>query len=109
MLTYRKAYLQRLKENRPLVYAAYKRNKDMRQKYGITVEQFAEMHERQGGLCECCRNAPATDIDHDHDTGRVRALLCGPCNRGLGQFGDNPERLLLAAAYLHRTTAAEAV
>jgi molybdopterin-biosynthesis enzyme MoeA-like protein len=52
----------------------------------------------QQGLCAICEAAPAKHVDHDHETGAVRALLCFVCNGGLGQFKDN-ETLLHAAAY----------
>ena len=60
---------------------------------------------RQDGLCAICRSAPAAHVDHDHETGAVRALLCFNCNGGLGQFKDDPLLLQLAAAYVegHRS------
>lgn len=86
--------------------------------FGLTLAQVIEMAAAQGGVCAICSQPPnrvaATgkvtdfDIDHDHETGRARGLLCSNCNRGLGLFGDDPERLLAAAAYLekHRSTGA---
>lgn len=72
--------------------------------YGLTPEQFDEMVEEQAGTCAICGQEPsdgkAFNVDHDHETGLVRALLCGNCNRGLGSFADDPERLRSAAAYL---------
>ena len=60
------------------------------------------MFEAQGGLCAICRTAPAAHVDHDHDTGEVRELLCFNCNGGLGQFKDDPEVLRAAARYVER-------
>lgn len=73
--------------------------------YGITPEKYDEMLVAQGGLCKICRgsdNGPwgKLAVDHCHKTGRVRGLLCAKCNKGLGQFNDNPELIRLAAAYL---------
>lgn len=77
--------------------------------YGITPEQFTTLLEAQGNRCAICGSAewPGKDncphVDHDHATGKVRGLLCGPCNIGLGQFGDDPERLAAAIRYLTTT------
>jgi hypothetical protein len=55
---------------------------------------------RRDGLCIVCLKTPATHIDHDHDTGRVRGILCGSCNRALGLLRDDVEALLFAAEYV---------
>jgi hypothetical protein len=54
----------------------------------------------QGGLCGLCRAAPAVHVDHDHETGAARDLLCFNCNGGLGQFRDDPALLRAAARYV---------
>ena len=73
----------------------------LEQKYGLTQPQYEEMEQRQGGRCAICGCAPTRlRVDHDHATGRVRALLCDHCNIGLGNFKDDPERCLAAARYL---------
>lgn len=70
--------------------------------FGITREAYAEMEAVQGGRCAICGEVPekSLHIDHDHKTGQVRGLLCGHCNRGLGLFRDDPDRLKAAARYL---------
>lgn len=55
----------------------------------------------QGGVCALCkRSAEKWCLDHDHENGMVRGVLCYPCNNGIGQFGDSPEALMMAVDYL---------
>lgn len=72
----------------------------IRYRYGVEAVSIDAMLAEQGGLCAICRTNPATHIDHCHDSGSVRGILCPPCNKGLGHFEDNEERLMAAVAYL---------
>ena len=76
-------------------------------KYGITEEQYNKLAAKQGGVCALCGKPPTGNgpnkrlaVDHHHDSGQVRGLLCGPCNTGLGLFRDDPDVLAAAARYL---------
>lgn len=72
---------------------------------GITLVQYYEILDEQGGVCRICKNPPTTSrlyLDHCHSGGIFRGLLCRECNSGLGQFRDNPEILRAAAEYLER-------
>lgn len=74
--------------------------------YGITEEDFVRLMEACDGKCEVCSveldESVGVAVDHDHSTGAVRGMLCGPCNRGIGLLKDDPARLDAAAAYLRR-------
>lgn len=73
----------------------------LKKHYGMTPDEYDAMRDAQDGLCFICqREAELLYVDHDHDTGAVRKLLCPRCNTGLGLFGDDPEALLAAADYL---------
>jgi|TARA_R110000822_G_scaffold108650_1_gene238211 hypothetical protein len=80
----------------------------MRKQYGISTEQFAELLEFQGGGCAICAKPIENirrrmNIDHDHETNKVRGILCTGCNTGIGHLGDNTEGLKRALYYLENT------
>lgn len=75
--------------------------------YGVTKEQYNEILERQNGKCAICLSESSNQInmtrlvlDHCHDTGKPRGLLCNRCNTGLGMFRDRVETVLKAVDYL---------
>jgi hypothetical protein len=82
----------------------YNRWARLKHHYGITQNEYWAMFEAQQGLCAICREGcplhEFLSVDHCHLTGRVRGLLCAPCNNGLGFFRDRPELLNEAATYL---------
>ncbi|MFD1277484.1 endonuclease VII domain-containing protein [Streptomyces kaempferi] len=79
-------------------------DQSLRRLYGITLVQYNEMLADQEHLCALCGEKPETDrrmhVDHDHATGKIRALLCHHCNLLLGNAKDSIERLRQAVAYL---------
>jgi hypothetical protein len=67
-----------------------------------------DLTRRQGGRCAICRQAPSgrrvesvLHLDHDHETGRVRGMLCGRCNKALGLLRDDPSLILSLINYLN--------
>lgn len=81
------------------------RDRHLQRKYGITADRFDEMLVAQGFRCLVCGDPAMGQInpwflDHCHDTGAVRGILCPSCNTGLGLFKDDPKRLIAAAQYL---------
>jgi Autographiviridae endonuclease VII len=91
-------------------------------RYGITLEALARLLHEQDGRCAICRRPwqsckpvkRARDeglflhhlcVDHDHESGRVRGLLCNACNTGIGVFEEDPARLLNAVAYVQSSFA----
>jgi len=81
------------------------RRSHLKQKYGMTTEQYDEMLAAQGGGCAICGRPPRPDIslhvDHDHATGAIRGLSCFRCNNALGDFDDDISLLESAVRYLH--------
>jgi hypothetical protein len=78
----------------------------LRRKYGMTVADYDRMFEAQGGVCAICFEARPEDrtlhVDHDHESGVIRGLLCFRCNNALGDFREEYELFQRAADYLDR-------
>jgi hypothetical protein len=100
-------------ERKEYARAWYKKNKVrwaasvLLRVHGLTTEARDAMFVKQGTRCGVCRS-PDPDfkhgwvVDHDHETGKVRGILCNNCNQGLGRFKDNQTILRLAIEYLDR-------
>lgn len=76
---------------------------------GLTPEDYDRMLAEQGGRCATCgtdkpwSRSGRFPVDHDHDTGHVRGLLCHPCNQALGLLKDDPDTLAAMVEYLRRS------
>jgi hypothetical protein len=80
--------------------AVLARQDHLRRQYGMTEAERDAMLAEQFGICCICLAASAEHVDHDHETGRVRGVLCFSCNAALGQFKDQPGVIRRAAAYV---------
>ncbi len=78
--------------------------------YNMTPEDFNALWAEQSGKCAICENdmeprgrkKEAVAVDHNHETGEVRGLLCRGCNHGIGNLKDDPEVLMRAVRYLEQ-------
>lgn len=83
-----------------------RRNAHLKYQFGISQADYESMLLAQNGVCAICEapepggGAACFHVDHDHETGRIRKLLCNRCNLGIGYFRDNPNLLRTAATYL---------
>lgn len=72
--------------------------------YGMTIDDYNTLLKNQNGVCAICNKPPKVNkrlhVDHDHNTGLIRGLLCFRCNFGLSYFNENPDAMNRAYAYL---------
>jgi hypothetical protein len=96
--------------------SVYLRAWTLRRYYKISVEEYDAMLTAQDSVCACCKCAETRTVkgtgkiktlavDHCHATGKVRGLLCGRCNQGMGHFKDSPALLRAAITYLESYSA----
>lgn len=80
------------------------REANLKHRYGITLVDYNEMLAEQDSRCKICDlETTGLVVDHCHNSGEVRGLLCSNCNKGLGLFKDSPERMERAAQYIIET------
>ena len=100
------AYQREWRKNNPERAKSY----DLKRMYGVTTEQYNDMETAQNGLCAICNQPESSKdkdggprmlaVDHCHETGKVRGLLCSGCNTALGGFKDSVQLLDAANNYL---------
>lgn len=100
-------------------YEEQSRNRHLLNTYGITSETYKKLHDAQDGLCAICKQPEtkrskngkllALAVDHCHDTGKVRGLLCCTCNSGIGLIGDTKDRAKATVAYLEKAYSTEVI
>jgi hypothetical protein len=87
------------------------KNTVLKRQYGITIDDYEALHDSQNGKCAICGEKEkavirgrglSLAVDHCHEKGNVRGLLCHRCNKALGEFKDSPTLLRKAADYLER-------
>jgi Recombination endonuclease VII len=90
-------------KNNPSKVKETRRKNKLKQKYGITPEEYDKMFTEQNGVCYLCgsdHQRRPLNVDHCHSTGRIRKLLCDKCNMALGLVNDSKELLLKMIGYL---------
>lgn len=80
---------------------------NIKRKYGISISEYEELLVKQNGVCAICKGTKTSSnkngrfcVDHDHETGKIRGLLCSNCNTALGLMKDDITRLARAIEYL---------
>ena len=82
----------------------YFREQKLKRNFGLTLADYNAMREAQDNGCAICQRQHKSTkrlcVDHCHDTGKIRGLLCGNCNSGIGLLGDNVASVKNALRYL---------
>lgn len=101
-------YARTYRANHPEQVRNYVRKLEYKNNFGMTLEDYARLFSNQQGYCAICGRHQSIffrrlAVDHDHITGKIRGLLCDPCNRGLGMLKEH--NLQKALDYLSKSKA----
>ena len=98
---------RRYKELWQAAHPDWARKSHLKLNYNLSMSDYKQLHDSQNGLCAICkqpeRKYKYLAVDHDHNTGHIRGLLCASCNNVLGLVKDDPRILSSAIAYLQHT------
>lgn len=111
----RRSYNTAHRRANPEAYRRYGRDKTLKRKYGMTLDEWSKRVTEVGGKCEHCGRSVYADYkrygvsithcavpDHCHATGRIRGVLCRSCNKALGMLGDTEESIQRLLEYIRR-------
>lgn len=93
---YSKKYRDNNKEERSKSIKKY----ELKSKYNLSLDDYETLLKKQNEVCAICKESFVLHVDHCHETGLVRGLLCRSCNLGLGFFKDKPELFDAAKEYI---------
>ena len=100
----KKTYAYRQNEMSPLSKYTIARKSELKNKYGLTLEDYEKLFESQNGVCAICEKREQQNkllaVDHNHKTGAIRGLLCSLCNTAIGKLNDDPILIKKALNYL---------
>jgi Autographiviridae endonuclease VII len=120
MREWRKANPEKHRRNAKRTYEKTKNNPDkvrarrryhLKKTYGLSLERYEQMLVEQGGVCAVCAlpetriitgSFKSLDVDHNHETGEVRGLLCTACNSALGLLSEDTDRIIALLDYVER-------
>lgn len=82
-----------------------RRDRNLKYRYGISIEEYDELLQQQKGACAICdkkyeKGSKQFHIDHCHDNGHIRGILCHDCNTALGKLGDSIDAIKKVLKYL---------
>jgi hypothetical protein len=78
------------------------RDRDLRRFYGLSFDEFIALAAKTDDQCPICGVNPATHVDHDHVTGKIRGIICNACNRLIGRLDDKQGMLERLVTYYGR-------
>lgn len=94
------------RENNSKGFKKSSHKRRLKHSYGLDYENYLNLLEKQNGVCAICEKDNKNwnmAVDHCHETGKIRGLLCNTCNRAIGLFKDDPALLNKAIKYLSVT------